>query len=86
MTIKEHFIQLCDAQSTTGEQLENLVMNLLKENQLKVEDIRGQGYEGAANMSGPYKGLQSRIQKQNEKPFSLPCSLLESCISGECKV
>ncbi len=73
MTIKERFIQLCDVQSTTGEQLENLVMNLLKENQLKVEDIHGQCYDGAANMSGPYKGLQSRIQKQNEKALYVHC-------------
>lgn len=73
MTIKERFIQLCDVQSTTGEQLENLVMNLLKENQLKVKDIRGQCYDGAANMSGPYKGLQSRIQKQNEKALYVHC-------------
>ncbi|KAF3844455.1 hypothetical protein F7725_007618 [Dissostichus mawsoni] len=40
MTIKERFLQLCDVQSTTtGEALENLVMKLLEENQLKVEDI-----------------------------------------------
>lgn len=73
VTIKECFIQLCDVQSTTGEQLENLVMNLLKENQRKVEDIHGQGYDGAANMNGPYKGLQSRIQKQKEKALYVHC-------------
>ncbi|KAI4828180.1 hypothetical protein KUCAC02_022292 [Chaenocephalus aceratus] len=71
MTIKERFLQLCDVQSTTGEALENLVMKLLEENQLKVEDIHGQGYDGAANMSGPYKGLQSRIQRQNKKALRL---------------
>ncbi|KAI4799932.1 hypothetical protein KUCAC02_016470 [Chaenocephalus aceratus] len=38
MTIKERFLQLCDVQSTTGKALENLVMKLLEENQLKVED------------------------------------------------
>lgn len=62
-----HDIQLCDVQSTTGVQLENLVMHLLKDNQLKAEDIHGQGYDGAVKMSELYKGLQSRIHKQNEK-------------------
>ncbi len=61
MTIKDHFLQLCDVQSTTGEALENLVM---EENHLEVEDMGGQGCDGAANMSGHYKRLQSRIQRQ----------------------
>ncbi len=42
-------------------------MALLSENGLNVENIRGQGYDGAANMSTSYKGLQARIQRQNEK-------------------
>lgn len=73
MTIKERFLQLSDVQSTTGEALETLVMKLLEENELKVEDIRGQGYDGAANMSGRYKGLQSRIQRQNGKALYVHC-------------
>lgn len=52
---------------TTGKDLENVVITLLEENGLKVDDIRGQGYDGVANMSGSYKGLQSRIQSHNEK-------------------
>lgn len=73
MTIKERFIQLCDIQSTTGEELENIVLYILKENQLKVDYICGQSYDGAANMSRPYKELQSRIVQQNEKALYVHC-------------
>lgn len=54
-------------QSTTGHELTNVGVSLLEKNGLKIENIRDQGYDGAANMSGPYKGLQSRILHLNEK-------------------
>lgn len=73
ITITERSIHLCDVQSTTGEELENLVMNLLKENILKVEDIHGQGYDLAANMSRRHKGLQPRRQKKKEKLLYVFC-------------
>lgn len=73
MKIKERFIQVCNVHSTSRDALENLVMALLEENDLKIEDIRGQGYDGAANMSGHYKGLQSRILKQNPKALYVHC-------------
>lgn len=38
-----------------------------------MEDIRGQGYEGAAHMSGGYSGLQSRIQSHNDKALCVHC-------------
>ncbi len=54
------FIQVCQVKSTTGQDLEEVVMALLSENGLKVANIWGQGYDGAANMSASYKGLQAR--------------------------
>ncbi|XP_068242282.1 zinc finger MYM-type protein 1-like [Palaemon carinicauda] len=35
--------------------------------------MRGQGYDGAANMSGIYNGLQSRLQRQNSKALYIHC-------------
>ncbi len=53
------FIQVCQVKSTTGQDLEEVVMALLSENGLNVANIWGQGgYDGAANMSASYKGLQ----------------------------
>lgn len=48
-------------------------MTLLSENGLNAENIRRQGYDGAANMSASYKGLQARIQSQNEKALYVHC-------------
>lgn len=93
MKIKERFIQVCNVHSTSGDALENLVMTLLEENDLKIENIRGQGYDGAANMSGHYKGLQSRILRQNPKALYVHCQahclnlvLVESAKSNICFV
>lgn len=51
MKIKEPFIQVCNVHSTNGDALENLVMAILEENDLKIDHIRGQGDDGAANMN-----------------------------------
>jgi len=65
--INERFIQLCHVKSTTGKDLEEVVLTLWSENGLNAENIRGQGYDCPFNMSASYKGLQARIQSQNEK-------------------
>ncbi len=76
LQIKKRFIQVCHVKSTTGQDLEEVVMALLSENGLNAENIRGQGYDGAANMSASYKGLQARIQRQNEKALFVHCHAL----------
>lgn len=53
--IKDRFIQVCNVQA------------LLEENDLKIENIQDQGYDGAANMSGNCKRLLTRILWQNPK-------------------
>lgn len=55
--IKERFIQVCHVKSTSGKDLEEVVMTLLSENGLNAENIQGQGYDCAVNMSASYKGL-----------------------------
>lgn len=67
MEIKELFIQVCNVESTSGDALEKLVMALLKENNLKIDNIWDQGYDEATNMSGRFKWLQSRIHKKDPK-------------------
>ena len=65
--MKERFLEVFNVHSTSGDVIENLAMALLEENGLKVENICGQGCGGAANMSGCYKGLHSRILRLNPK-------------------
>ena len=48
-------------------------MSMLNTNNLNIDDMRGQGYDGAANMSGIYNGLQSRLHRQNPKALYVHC-------------
>ncbi|KAK0138849.1 Zinc finger MYM-type protein 1 [Merluccius polli] len=50
----EQVVLCCSFCPSNGNQGE--IFTVLEENGLKVEDIRGQGYDGAANMSGGYSG------------------------------
>ena len=63
MQIKERFLQVCNVHTTSGDALEKVVIVLLEENDLKLENIWGQGYDGAANMAGIYSGAQAIIKK-----------------------
>jgi len=71
--IKERFIEVCNIETTTGQELENTVVFLLQKNGLDLKNMYGQGYDGAANMSGMYKGLQARIRTLNEKALYVHC-------------
>jgi len=73
MDVKERFLQVCNVSRTTGEEMEKTVLDLLQSNDLEIENMRGQGYDGAANMSGQYKGLQSRILQHNAMALYVHC-------------
>jgi hypothetical protein len=62
-TVEEYFIGFTKVENVTGENLTDTILRLLKENNLDISLLRGQGYDGAANMSGAFKGVQSRILK-----------------------
>lgn len=56
--VKEHFLGFVEADSTTGEALAETVLNTLEEYGIDVNNIRGQGYDGAANMAWKHRGVQ----------------------------
>ena len=61
--IKEKFIGFSECKSTTGENLANAFISNIREAGLDIQNIRGQGYDGAANMSGCHRGVKTRIQQ-----------------------
>ena len=65
--IKERLLQVFNVQSTTGEPLKKEVISMFNTNNPNIDDICGQGYDGTANMSGIYNGLQSRFKRQYPK-------------------
>ena len=65
--VQERFIGLLQVAKTDSESLQQSVNEMLLKHDLQLENMRGQGYDGAAAMSGQYSGLQSRIMPENEK-------------------
>lgn len=57
----------------TGENLANTIIELLEKLGLSINYLRGQGYDGAANMSGKFKGTQTYILKQQPLAVYIHC-------------
>jgi len=85
-TIKENFICFVPVFECTDENLANVIVQKLKELGLSLEFLRGQGYDGGANMSWKYKGVQARILNLQPKASYTHCAshrlnltLLKAC-------
>lgn len=72
--VYEHFIKFIQVESSTGEDLYKTLLNTLKELNLEVQDIRGQGYDNGSNMKGHTSGVQARLLKDNSRAFFVPCA------------
>lgn len=66
--IKERFVDLVHVKDTSALTLKNSICAILAGNNLSVQDIRGQGYDGASNMRGEWNGLKALIL--NECPYA----------------
>lgn len=66
----EAFVGMYDmSESTTGLSIASCVLDALIRLQLPVEQLRGQTYDGASNMSGKYNGCQAIIR--DRQPLAL---------------
>ncbi|XP_052792424.1 52 kDa repressor of the inhibitor of the protein kinase-like [Mya arenaria] len=62
--LREEFLGFAECESTTGESLANAFLANLERAGVHINHIRGQGYDGAANMSGIHRGVQARIRQR----------------------
>ena len=69
----ERFVGVLQIARTDAESLHRSVMEMLRKHDLQLENIRGQGYDGAAAMSGQYTGLQSRLIAENNTALYVHC-------------
>jgi len=60
----EEFIGFYSVTETTREWLANMALDVLFRLNLPLSALRGQTYEGAANMSGKYSGAQALIRQK----------------------
>lgn len=74
MTVCEEFLDFVPVERITGEALYNHIKSLLNRLHLDLDMVRGQGYDGAANMSSMRVGVAGRLQAVNSKALYSHCS------------
>jgi hypothetical protein len=72
-SIKEHFLTYCQAPSSTGETLTNIILQEMSSCNLDMNNRHGQGYDNGANMIGKHKEVRTRINNLNPRAFFNPC-------------
>ena len=66
--IQERFFYLSHVKDTTALTLKNEIYAILSCHYIDIQNIRGQGYDGASNMCGEWKGLQALVL--NDCPYA----------------
>ena len=72
--IREEFFSFTKVHRITGAVLAPDIKNTLETSGLLVQDIRGQGYDGAANMASDTVGVQGRIKADSPKATYVHCN------------
>ena len=71
--IEERMVALVSAKGKTGEAMETLLLETLKNLGLSLDCIIGQCYDGGANLSGCFNGVQARILARNSLALFVHC-------------
>lgn len=75
VTVQEIFLGFLHTKSTKGEAIANLLINFLNQNNLVMNKIRTQGYDGASNMSGRNNGVQALIRSHTPDAVYVHCKI-----------
>lgn len=62
---QETFLRMYCTPNTSGNTLAEIILNVLKNLDLSISELRGQVYDGAANMSGLRNGCQAIIKSKS---------------------
>lgn len=87
-TLVENFLQFVPVISTRGVDLANTILTTLGSLGLNLDFIRGQGYDGAAAMSGTFNGVQAKIREKFPSAIYVHCAShsLNLAISDACQI
>ncbi|XP_060846403.1 zinc finger MYM-type protein 1-like [Rhopalosiphum padi] len=72
--VKETFLAFHEVVDQSASSLSKLILQNIEKKGLSIGKCRGQGYDGAANMSGMYNGLQKRIKDIEPSAAYVHCS------------
>ncbi|XP_024164732.1 zinc finger MYM-type protein 1-like [Rosa chinensis] len=71
--IRERFFGLVHVSDTKASTLQKGIYSVLSNHNLDIQNIRGQGYDGASNMRGEWNGLQALILKDCPYAYYVHC-------------
>ena len=75
LKVVEAFTSFIDIKDSYAIELHKLITNLIQQKGLDIKNCRGQGYDGAAVMSGKYSGLHKKIQDMAPHAYYVHCVL-----------
>ena len=86
--VYEDFLDFVPVIDMTGAGLAEVLLNYMKEVNLDTAYLVGQGYDGAAAMSGAYNGVQAKIKEYFPLAMYMHCAShsLNLVLSTSCKV
>ncbi|KYN28514.1 Zinc finger MYM-type protein 1 [Trachymyrmex cornetzi] len=73
-TVKEIFMGFYETSNTKSETLLNIIKDILLRYELDITKLRGQCFNGAANMSGKYSGVQTLLRKLESRVLFVHCT------------
>ncbi|XP_077216005.1 uncharacterized protein LOC143850666 [Tasmannia lanceolata] len=71
--IRERFFDLVHVRDTTALTLKKEICDVLSRHSLNIQNIRGQGYDGASNMRGEWNGLKALFLKDCPYAYYVHC-------------
>ncbi len=86
--IREELLEICAMARITGKHIASTVKGVLSGLGIHLADCRGQGYDGASNMSSENVGVQALIKKDAPKAVYTHCSghCLNLVIAHSCAI
>ncbi|XP_076959209.1 uncharacterized protein LOC143635209 [Bidens hawaiensis] len=71
--VKESLIGVAHVNNTSSATLKEAIVYLLSNNQLSIDQVMGQGYDGASNTRGKFNGLKALILRDNPSAHYIHC-------------
>lgn len=88
MLTKEDFLGFVPVKDLTGAGLTSTILETLIKLGLDLSKLRGQGYDGASNMRGEFRGVQALVKEKFPKALYTHCvsHSLNLCVSDSTKI
>ncbi|KAL4153192.1 hypothetical protein QTP88_001025 [Uroleucon formosanum] len=80
--IEESFLGFILSHEKTGKGLASEILTQLSDDDLNIQNCKGQAYDNGANMAGKYKGVQAKIMEKNSLATFVPCSAHSLNLAG----